>query len=85
MARPFWRLVAHFGGRLLSGGGGAGEGELSLGVGTVLALLATPGLFITVLLFDKYSSTLRFLRGGAPFDPYAQSLPDQYFYFSRPP
>ena len=82
MTRPFWRLVAHFGDRLFSGGGGAGEGELSLGVGAILALLATPGLFITVLLFDKYSSTLRFLRGGAPFDPYAQSLPDQYFYFS---
>jgi len=82
MLDPFWRLVFHFGERLFSGGGEAGEGELSLGIGAVLALLATPGLFITVLLFDKYSSTLRFLRGGAPFDPYAQSLPDQYFYFS---
>jgi hypothetical protein len=79
---PFWRLVLHFGERLFSGGGEAGEGELSLGVGAMLALLATPGLFITVLLFDKYSSTLRFLRGGGSFDRYAQSLPDQYFYFS---
>jgi hypothetical protein len=82
MLHPFWRLVFHFGERLFSGGGDAGEGELSLGVGAMLALLATPGLFITVLLFDKYSSTLRFLRGGGSFDPYAQSLPDQYFYFS---
>jgi hypothetical protein len=82
MLDPFWRLVHHFAERLFSGGGEAGEGELSLGVGAVLALLATPGLFITVLLFDKYSSTLRFLRGGGAFDPYAQSLPDQYFYFS---
>lgn len=82
MLVPFWRLVFHFGGRLSSGGGNAGEGELSLGVGAMLALLATPGLFITVFLFDKYSSTLRFLRGGPPFDPYAQSLSDQYFYFA---
>ena len=82
MLDPFWRLAFHFGGRLSSGGGNAGEGELSLGVGAMLALLATPGLFITVLLFDKYSSTLRFLRNGPPFDPYAQSLSDQYFYFA---
>lgn len=82
MLDPFWRLAFHFGGRLSSGGGNAGEGELSLGVGAMLALLATPGLFITVFLFDKYSSTLRFLRGGSPFDPYAQSLSDQYFYFA---
>lgn len=82
MTRPFWRLVAHFGERLFSGSGDSGEGELSLGVGAVMALLATPGIFITVLLFGKYSSTIRFFRGGGPFDPYAQSLPDQYFYFA---
>lgn len=82
LQRPFWRLAAHFAERLFSGSDDSGEGSLNLGVGAMLALLATPGLFITVLLFDKYSSTLRFLRGNPPFDPYAQSLPDQYFYFT---
>lgn len=82
MRRPFCRLAAHFGQRLFSSGDDAGEGELSLGVGAVLALLATPGMFITLFLFDKYSSLIRFFRGGGPFDPYAQSLPDQYFFFT---
>jgi hypothetical protein len=82
LERPFWRLVAHFGQRLFAGGDSAGEGELSLGVAAMLALLATPGLFITVLRFGKYSSTLRFFQGGGPFDPYVQSIPDQYFYFA---
>lgn len=82
MRDPFWRLVFHFGERLFTGGSEAGEGEVSLGIGAMLALLATPGLFITVLLFDKYSSTIRFFRGGGRFDAYAQSLPDQYFFFA---
>jgi hypothetical protein len=82
LRRPFPRLVVHFGQRLFSGGDEAGEGQMSLGVGALLAILATPGLFISVLLFDKYSSLIRFFRGGAPFDPYAQSLPDQYFFFT---
>jgi hypothetical protein len=80
MLRPFWRLTAHFGQRLFTGSDDAGEGELSLGIGAILALLATPGMFITVFLFDKYSSLLRFIRGNRPF--YDQSLPDQYFFFA---
>jgi hypothetical protein len=82
LRRPFWRLAAHFGERLFAGSDDTGEGSLNLGVGAMVALLATPGLFITVLLFDKYSSTIRFFRGDMPFDPYPQSLPDQYFFFS---
>ncbi len=80
LLRPLFRLVVHFGRRLFIEGDDAGEGELSLGVGAMLALLATPGMFITVFLLDKYSSLLRFLRGGGPF--YDQSLPDQYFFFT---
>jgi hypothetical protein len=82
LLRPFWRLVSHFGERLFTGGDDTGEGELSLGVGTMLALLATPGLFVSVLLFDKYSSLIHFFRGERSFDAYAQSLPDQYFFFT---
>jgi hypothetical protein len=81
--RPFTRLIVHFGERLFSGGDDSGEGQMNLGVGAILAILATPGLFITVLLFDHYSSLVRFFRSGiARFDPYAQSLPDQYFFFT---
>jgi len=79
LERPYWRLVAHFGMRLFSG---SGEGGLELGAGTVLALLAAPGAFISILLLDKYSGLLRFFRGNHNFDPYAASLPDQYFFLT---
>src|SRR5437899_9202104 len=79
LERPFWRLVAHFGMRLFSGGG---EGGLELGVGAILALLASPGAFITILLLDKYSGLLRYFRGNRPFDAYASSLPDQSFFLT---
>ncbi|MBZ5523998.1 MAG: hypothetical protein LAP21_17315 [Acidobacteriia bacterium] len=81
LRRPFWRLAAHFAARVFENSADdSGEDELDLGVGSLLALLAVPGAFITILLFDKYSSLIRFFRGGPPFDPYAASLPDQYFF-----
>jgi hypothetical protein len=79
LERPFWRLVAHFGLRLFSG---TGEGGLGLGVGAMLALLAAPGAFVSILLFDKYSGLLRYFRGERAFDAYATSLPDQYFFLT---
>lgn len=82
LARPFWRLVAHFGMRLFSGAGDSGEGGLGLSVGAILAILAAPGGFASIILLDKYSSLLRFLRGNHPFDPYTSSLPDQYFFLT---
>lgn len=79
LERPFCRLAAHFGMKLFSG---SGEGGLELGAGTVLALLAAPGAFISIMLLDKYSGLLRFLRGNHHFDPYAASVPDQYFFLT---
>ena len=79
LERPFCRLVAHFGMKLFSG---SGEGGLELGAGTVLALLAAPGAFISIMLLDKYSGLLRFFRGNLHFDPYAASVPDQYFFLT---
>lgn len=81
LERPFWRLVSHFGLRLFAAGD-AGEGELNLGIGAILALLASPGGFISILLFNKYSSLLRWVRGQLEFDPYPASLGDQYFFFA---
>lgn len=79
LERPFWRLVAHFGMKLFSGNG---DGGFELGASTVLALLAAPGAFISILLLDKYSGLLRFFRGNHNFDPYAASVPDQYFFLT---
>ncbi len=82
LGRPFWRLVSHFGMRLFSGTADSGEGGLGLSVSAILAMLAAPGAFISILLFDKYSSLLRWLRGNQAFDSYAASLPDQYFFLT---
>jgi hypothetical protein len=83
LAHPFWRLVSHFGMRLFSGTGDSREGGLGLSAGAILAMLAAPGGFISILLLDKYSSLLRFIRdGNQAFDPYQASLSDQYFFFT---
>jgi len=42
LARPFWRLVAHFGMRLFSGTGDSGEGGLGLSVEAVLGFWLRP-------------------------------------------
>lgn len=57
------------------------DGEaIDSGIGAALSLLALPGAFLSLLLFNKYGSLLRFLRGQVKFDPYAASLPDEYLF-----
>src|SRR5262249_32378 len=82
LAQPFWRLVVHFAGRLFAGSNDTGEGAINLGVGTMLPLLATPGLFFPVLMIGHYLPTIRQFHGFFSFAPSAQSLPDQYFFFA---
>ena len=52
--RPFWRLVELFVARIFRGGGDSDSEGLDVGVGLVLTLLAVPGGFVSILLFDKY-------------------------------
>ncbi len=80
--RPFPRLVQLFAGRVFHGSGDAGESsdELDLSLGLILSLLALPGGFFSILLFNKYGSLLRWMRGDRSFDPLAAALPDQYFF-----
>lgn len=80
MNRPFRRLVAHFASVIIQSGQDEGGSDLNLGIGGVLALLAVPGAFVSLGLFDKYSSLLLFLRGTKAFDAYRASLPDKYFF-----
>ncbi len=49
-------------------------------VGVALVVLTLPGVFLSLLLFNKYGSLLRFLRGQVKFDPYLASLPDEYLF-----
>jgi hypothetical protein len=75
----FYRLVRLSLDRMLYGAH-AGTDEIESSVGLTLSLLALPGAFLSLLLFNKYGSLLRLLRGQVHFDPYAASLPDEYFF-----
>src|SRR5882757_11099487 len=78
--RPFSRLTLHFARAIVSTTAESGEDDIQFGIGGILALLGLPGAFTSILLFDKYSSLLHFLRRNFHFDAYAQSLPDKYFF-----
>ena len=78
LERPFPRLVAHFAATIFEGESAAQDVEF--GMGGLLALLAVPGGFVSLLLFDKYSSLLLFLRHRPEFNIYTESLPDKYFF-----
>jgi hypothetical protein len=78
--RPFWRLVELFVARVFQGGGDTDAPGLDLGMGLVLTLLAIPGGFVSIFLFDKYGTFLQWLRGGSFVDPLVVSLPDEYFF-----
>lgn len=78
---PFARLVRHCVDRIFSGSEGVEPGELDLSIATILALLATPGAFVSLFCMDHYGSLLLFLRGQQiRFDPYAESVGDEYFF-----
>src|SRR5437588_12756 len=78
-ARPFGRLVLLCCARMFRGGESA-TGELDMGVGAALALLAAPGGFAAILLLDKYSTTMQWMRGIKNFDAPTAAAPDEYFF-----
>jgi hypothetical protein len=66
--------------RTFHGGDGSGAGELDLSLGLVLSLLALPGALYSLMLFEKYSTLLLWMRGARDFDPVAATVPDEYFF-----
>ena len=80
LEQPFWRLVQLFVERIFRGGGDSDTEGLDFGIGLVLMLLAMPGGFVSVLLFDKYGSLLQWLRGQANVDTLVIAFPDEYFF-----
>ena len=78
--RPFWRLVEVFVARIFRGGGDSDSEGLDLGIGLVLMLLAIPGGFVSILLFNKYGSLLQWLRGQQNVDTLLIAFPDEYFF-----
>ena len=77
---PFLRLVRLFVGRVFHGGNDSADSELDLSMGLVLSFLALPGGFYSLLLLEKYSSLLQWMRHQHTFDPLAGALPDEYFF-----
>ena len=67
--RPFVRLVEHFAAVIINAGQDSGASELNLGIGGILAILFSPGAFISMMLFATYSIFLRWLRHPPQFDP----------------
>jgi len=77
---PFAPLVRLFLARIFHGGGEADAEGLDLSLGLALTLLALPGGFVSILLFNKYGSLLQWMRGAVNVDPIATALPDEYFF-----
>jgi hypothetical protein len=78
--KPFPLLVRLSINRIFRGSNADEEEGLNLNIGLLLALLAVPGGFISIFLFDKYGSFLQWLRGQTNFDPLTAALPDEYFF-----
>src|SRR6266404_1987680 len=77
---PLGCLLRLFVGRMFHGGAETGSEELDIGVGVITILLVMPGLLVSLLMFEKYGSLIRFLRGDGVFDPFAATIPDEYFF-----
>jgi hypothetical protein len=77
---PIGCLLSLFMTRMFHGGGEPGADELDLGIGVILIMLAMPGILVSLLMFEKYGSLIRYLRGHLIFDPYTTTMPDEYFF-----
>ena len=76
---PFGCLLRLFLGRMFHGGGSA-SADLDVGVGVMLLLMVMPGFLVSLLTLEKYGHLILFLRGGRPFNPFTDTLPDEYFF-----
>jgi hypothetical protein len=73
-------LLRVFIGRVFHGGGDSGASEMDVALGVVLILLAMPGVMVSLLLFEKFGSLIRWMRGDGVFDPFTATIPDEYFF-----
>src|SRR2546430_4773157 len=80
-ATPFGRLTVHFLDRLVRGEDTASS-EFEFGAGALLGLLAAPGAFYCLLLFDRYSAFLAWMRGHLNADLYLTSANDKFLFLT---
>jgi hypothetical protein len=78
--RPFPTLLRVFIGRVFHGGGDSGASEMDVSLGVILILLAMPGVMVSLLLFEKFGTLIRWMRGDGTFDPFTATIPDEYFF-----
>jgi|HubBroStandDraft_6_1064221.scaffolds.fasta_scaffold02255_14 hypothetical protein len=76
----FGCLLRVFLGRIFHGGGESDSEGLGLGIGVILIVLAMPGILASLLMFEEYSSLIRFFHGIGVFDPFIATIPDEYFF-----
>ena len=77
--RPVGALLRVFAGRVFHGGDSS-DGSMQVGLVTILIVLALPGTLVSLLLFEKYGSLVRWMRGELSFDPFTATIPDEYFF-----
>src|SRR6266568_4951539 len=77
--KPLFTLMNLFVGRMFHGSSEFGAEDLDIGIGITAILLAMPGLFISLLLFEKYGSAIRLLRGDGTFDAFETTIPHGFF------
>ena len=77
---PFSTLLRVFIGRVFHGSGDSGASEMDVALGVIVILLAMPGVLVSLLLFEKYGSLIRWMRGDGVFDPFVATIPDEYFF-----
>jgi len=77
--RPFATLLRVFIGRVFHGGGDTGAGEMDVALGVILILLAMSGVLVSLLLFEKYGSLIRWMRGDGVFNPFTATIPMNIF------
>ena len=78
--RPFVRLVSHFVNRSLRGGVESDSEELDFSTGLLLMSLPVPGIFVSIIFYDKYSTFLQWLRKDLIMEPYSASMGDEYLF-----
>jgi hypothetical protein len=78
--KPFPTLLRVFLGRVFHGGGESDAGGMDVSLAVILILLAMPGVLVSIVLFEKYGSLIRWMRGDGSFDPFTATIPDEYFF-----
>jgi hypothetical protein len=53
---------------------------MDVGLGVIFILLAMPGVMISLLLFEKFGTLIRWMRGEGAFNPFSATIPDEYFF-----